>query len=123
MARLFDASLAIRRAVLPEGDTRLATGAMNVGSNWLEAGRADLAEPLLAEALEIRRAAFVEEPQHPELRLAAGWLIRCLLVRAAAGENAGLREMQARQLAEEFGFDWETEQAKARNYDYTPGPG
>lgn len=122
-ARLYGASLTILRAVLPEDDTRLAYGAINVGSNWLRAGRADLAEPLLQEALEIWRAAYVEEPQHPELRLAAGWLIRCLLVRAAAGENAGLREMQARQLAEEFGFDWEERQAKARDYDYTPGPG
>ena len=121
--RLFEISLKILRAVLPEGDTRLATAAMNVGSNWLEAGRADLAEPLLAEALEIRRAAFVEEPQHPELRLAADWLIRCLLVRAAAGENVGLREMQARQLAEEFGIDWAERQAEARQLNYTPGPG
>lgn len=122
-ARLVGASLSIWRTVLPEDDTRLATGALNTGANWLEAGRADLAEPLLAEALEIRRAAYVEEPQHPELRTAAGWLISCLLVRAAAGENAGLREMQARQLAEEFGFDWAERQAKARDYDYTPGPG
>ena len=87
--------------MLPEGDARIAYGAMNVGSNWLEAGRADLAEPRLREALEIRRAAYVAEPEHPELRTAAGWLISCLLVRAAAGEEAEANEAEARRLCDE----------------------
>lgn len=120
-ARLVGASLAILRTVLPKNDTRLAYAAMNTGVCWLQAGRADLAEELLEEALKNLRGAFIEEPQHPDLRNAAGWLISCLLVRAAAGENREKNEKKARQLAEEFRFDWESAQAKARQYPYTPG--
>ena len=106
--------------MLPEGDARLAYGAMNVGASWLEAGRADLAEPRLREALEIWRAAYVAEPEHEDLRDAAGWLTCCLLVRAAAGEEAAARKAEARRLCEEFGLDWAETQATARQYPYTP---
>ena len=68
-ARLYAASLSINREVLPPGDARIATGAMNTGAAWLEAGRADAAEPLLQEALETLRAAFEAEPDHPTCAL------------------------------------------------------
>ena len=121
-ARLYAASRAIwiRPDVLPEGDARRAYGPLNSGSNLLEAGRADEAEPLFREALGIWRAAYVAEPEHPELGLAAGWLTLCLLVRAAAGEDAAAREAEARRLADEFGLDWAEMQATARQYPYTP---
>jgi hypothetical protein len=119
-ARLFAASLRINRQVLPPGDARIAFGALNTGGTWLEAGRADRAEPLLQEALEIRRAAFVSEPDHPQLRNAAAWLTLCLLVRAAAGAEAARREAEARKLCDEFGLDWAEEQATARHYPQPP---
>lgn len=119
-ARLFEAALRIRRDVLPAGDARIATVAMNTGGMWLEASRADAAEALLQEALAIRRAAFVAEPDHPELREAAGWLTRCLLVRAAAGQDAARRAAEARALADEFRLDWAAAQAMARQYPQPP---
>ncbi|WP_101069249.1 tetratricopeptide repeat protein [Roseovarius salinarum] len=119
-ARLYEASLRINRQVLPPGDARIAFGAMNTGSKWLEAGRADRAEPLLREALEKLRAAFVAEPDHPDLRNAASWLISYLLVRAAAGADAERREAEARALADEFGLDWAERQATARQYIHPP---
>lgn len=81
-ARLQAAALRILRAALPSGDARLATVAMNTGSDWLEAGAADRAEPLLAEALEIFDEVHAEQPRHPERREAAQWLAACLLARA-----------------------------------------
>ena len=119
-ARLMQISLAIRRQVLPSGDARLAYGLMNTGSYLLEAGGAATAEPLLQEALAVRRAAYVAEPQHPDLLVTAGWLISCLLVLAAAGEDAGRRRVEARALADEFGFDWAECEAKAAQYSYDP---
>lgn len=118
--RLASASLRIWRNVLPEGDARIAYGVMNKGAFLVQDGRADEAEPLLTEALDIRRAVYVSEPQHSDLYVTADWLISCLLVRAAAGENRGKREMQARQLAEEFGFDWKQCVEKAKQYSYRP---
>jgi tetratricopeptide (TPR) repeat protein len=119
-ARLYAASLKIWRAILPPGDARLAYGALNTGAMMLESGVADRAEPLLREALEIREAAFAAQPQHPDRRLAADWLISCLLRRAQAGENRGLREMQARQLCDRYGFDFDERQKFAARYPYTP---
>ena len=84
-ARLFVISLRILRAVLPSGDARIAYGALNTGAAWLQSGAAGTAEPLLREALEIREAVFAAQPQHPDRRAAAQWLIACLLVRA--GQN------------------------------------
>lgn len=106
--------------MLPAGDARLAYGALNTGVNLLEAGAADRAEPLLQEALEIRRAAFVAEPDHPELRIAAGWLISCLLVRAAAAENRKAKTAAARNLCAEFGLDWQERLETVNRYPYTP---
>jgi hypothetical protein len=119
-ARLYAAALRIRRDVLPPGDARIATGAMNTGAAWLEAGRADAAEPLLHEALATLRDAFEAEPDHPDLRNAASWLTLCLVVRAAAGQDAARREAEARALADDFGLDWAEEQAKARRYPHPP---
>ena len=119
-ARLYAASLSIWRAVLAPDDARLAYGAMNAGAAWLESGAADRAEALLREALEIREKALAAQPRHPERVLAADWLIACLMVRARAGENRGLREMQARLLCDRYGFDFEERQAKASHNPYTP---
>lgn len=122
--RLMRASLSILRNVLPPGDARLANVLVNTGSFLLEAGRtATAAEPLLQEALAIWRAAYVVEPQHPELRIAAGWLISCLLVLAVAEEDAARRRVEARALADEFGFDWAECEAKAAQYPYDPKAG
>lgn len=115
-ARLASASLTILRNVLPPGDARLATGAMNTGATWLKSGRPDLAEPLLREALEILGAAFAAQPQHPDRLDAAGWLIACLLVRARAGVNRGAREAEAKMLCARYGFDFAERQANARQY-------
>lgn len=65
-------------------------------------------------------ALTVAEPEHPELRTAAGWLTLCLLVRAPAGEGAAARNAEARRLCDEFGFDWAERQATARHYPITP---
>lgn len=119
-ARLYAASLTIKREALPGKDARVATGALNTGAMWLEAGRADAAEELLQEAVETLRRAFVAEPEHPELRTAASWLMSCLLVRAAAGQDTARRESAARALADDFGLDWADEQAKARRYPQPP---
>jgi hypothetical protein len=70
--------------------------------------------------VEKLRAAFVAEPDHPNLRLAAFWLISCLLVRAAAGQDAAHREAAARKLCDDFGLDWAEEQATARRYINPP---
>lgn len=120
-ARLYGAGLKIWRAVLPPRDARLGYGLVNTGSGWLQAGRADLAEPLLREALELWQAVFAGQPQHPNTRKAADWLILCLLRRAAAGENRGLREMEARQLCERYGIDLETQRRLGMQYPYAPG--
>lgn len=115
-ARLYGASLTIFRKVLPPGDARLATGAMNTGATWLKSGRPDRGEDLLNEALKIWEAVFAAQPQHPDRRNAAGWLIACLLVRAHAGVNRGLREAEAKTLCARYGFDFAKRQAIARQY-------
>ena len=61
------------------------------------------------------------EPDHPQLRTAAGWLTLCLLVRATAGQDAARREAEARKLCCDFGLDWAERQAKARHYPPSPG--
>ena len=122
-ARLQGASLKIWRAVLPLGDARLGYGLMNTGAGWLKAGRADLAEPLLREALDLWQKEYAKQPQHPETRHAAGWLISCLLRRAAAGENRGRREMEARGLCAQYGFEFEAEKVTAMQYPYAPAEG
>lgn len=119
-ARLYGASLTINRAVLPPGDARLGYGLMNTGAMWLKAGRADLAEPLLREALALWQGVYAGQPQHPDTRDAADWLILCLLRRAAAGENRGKREMEARQMCDRYGFDFEARKVTAIQYPYAP---
>lgn len=119
-ARLQGASLRIYRKVLPLEDARLGYPLMNTGAMWLEAGRADLAEPLLRQALILWQKVFAMQPQHPDTRNAAGWLISCLLRRAAVGENRGLREMEARQLCERYGFELEGMKVMAMQYPYVP---
>ncbi len=118
--RLCVASLAIRRKVLPRGDTRLGNTLMNTGAQWLQTGRADLAEPLLDEAVQIEGAAYDKYTEHPEGKRTASWLISCLLTRARAGENTGAREARAMQLCKEFGFDFEERQQHALQFPYTP---
>ena len=107
--------------MLPPGDVRLAYGLKNTGATSLQTGRADLAEPLLREALELRQAVFAGQPMHPDTRDAAGWLISCLLRRAAEGQNRGLREMEARQLCDRYGFEIEVQRALGMQHPYTPG--
>lgn len=89
---------------------------MNTGSTWLKSRRPDLAEPLLREALEILEAVFAAQPLHPRRRDAAAWLIACLLVRARAGVNRGLREAEAKMLCARYGFDFDEMQANARQF-------
>ena len=110
--RLLRASLNIRRRVLPPGDARLGTALMNTGALWLKAGRADAAEPLLAEALALHEAVYARV-DHPERRAAAGWLITCLLVRAERGENRGARQAEAKVLCGRYGFEFAERQAEA----------
>ncbi len=119
-ARLYGASLRIFRAVLPPRDARLGYGLLNTGSTWLKAGRADTAEPLLREALALWQGVYAGQPQHRNTRNAASWLVSCLLRRAAAGENRGLREMQARQLCDRYGFDFEECKVIAMQFPYAP---
>ncbi len=120
-ARLFGASLAIRRAVLPPGDARLGYGLVNTGSSWLEAGRADRAEALLQEARDLLWAVHEGNAAHPEVRSAAGWLVDCLLVRARAEDNRGAREARAKRICAEVGLDFDARAAIAARYPYTPG--
>ncbi|QIE54703.1 tetratricopeptide repeat protein [Pikeienuella piscinae] len=119
-ARLYGAALAIWRAVLPASDARLAHGALNSGAMWLMGGAAEKAEPLLREALEIREAAFAAQPQHPDRRDAADWLIACLLTRARAGVNRGAKEAEAKRLCAQYGFDFKKRQSNALQYPTAP---
>lgn len=116
--RLYEAALSIRRQVLPESDARLGYSLLNVGAMSLRNGAADRAECLLEKALQIRQQAYIENPRHPEIVNAASFFVSCLLTRARAGENTGMREMRARQLCDEFGFDFEEEKRKAEQYPY-----
>ena len=119
-ARLQAASLKIMRAVLPPGDARLGYGLLSMGAGLLEVGHAYMAEPLLREGLELWQRVYTGQPQHPETRGAAGWLISCLLRRAAAGENRGLREMETRGLCAQYGFELEEKKVQAMQYPYAP---
>jgi tetratricopeptide (TPR) repeat protein len=120
-ARLFRASLHIRRAVLPPEDARVAIGLINTGAMWLSSGAPGRAEPMLREALDLWQAVHAERPRHPDTRNAADWLISCLLVRARAGEDTAEHEDEARRLCDRYGFDFAERQAIARQYPYTPG--
>jgi tetratricopeptide (TPR) repeat protein len=119
-ARLQGVSLKIRRAILPPGDARLGFATLNVGAMWVKNGDAAKAEPLLREALEIREAAFAAQPQHPDRRNAAEWLISCLLVRALGGVNRGMREAEAKILCDRYGFDYDEKVIMARQFPDTP---
>ena len=117
---LLAASLRLRRKLLPAGDARLAYGLINTGSIALKTGRADRAEPLLQEALDLRETVFAEQPEHPERIGASRWLISCLLTRARAGEGAETREAQAQALCDRYNFDIEERRQIAAQYPYTP---
>jgi tetratricopeptide (TPR) repeat protein len=119
-ARLVGASLKMWRAMPQPGNVRLGVGVMNSGLMSLTAGRADLAEPLLREALGLLEVAYVGQPQHPDMRDSAGLLVSCLVVLAAAGDNTGLREMEARQLCDRYGFEFEVRKGEAMQYPYEP---
>lgn len=113
-------ALRLWRSNLPPGDPRVARSLSNLGSCLLEYGAADLAEPLLAEALEINRAAYGRE-DHPEVVITASWLARCLMVRAAAGEDPAGREARTREVAARHGFDAEAVRQVAAATLYRPG--
>jgi tetratricopeptide (TPR) repeat protein len=119
-ARLSQAALAIRREALDPGDARLGTSLVNTGSYWLKSGSVHRAEALLREALELRQKVFAEQPQHPETRNAASWLISCLLVLARAGDDAEARRAEARALCAQYGFDFDQEIEHAKQYPRTP---
>ncbi len=121
-ARLAGAALTIRRKVLRPDDSRLAESVLNVGISRLKFRRPDLAEPLLREALGIFEAAFAAQSQHHGRRSAADGLITCLLVRARAGVNRGLREAEAKTLCARYGLDFAEMQDKARQYPDPDGP-
>lgn len=119
-ARLSQAALAIRRAVLDPGDARLGYSLMNTGGFWLQSGSVHRAEPLLREALELRQKVYAAQPQHPETRNAADWLISCLLVLARTGEDADARRAEARALCAQYGFDFDQEIEHAKQYPLAP---
>jgi tetratricopeptide (TPR) repeat protein len=119
-ARLYGISLKIQRAVLPPRDARLGYGLLNAGSTLLQAGQADLAESPLRDALDLWEEHYAAQAQHSERRGAADWLIVCLLRRAAAGENRGEREEQARQLCDRYGYSFADRTRHAMQYPYTP---
>jgi Tetratricopeptide repeat len=118
--RLTKAQLRIWRTILAPEDARLSYGLLNAGIAMLKNRAAHKAEPLLREALDIREAVYAAQPQHPERRASARWLIDCLLRRAQAGENRGVRAMQARQLCDRYGFDFDECQRTAARYPYAP---
>ncbi|WP_299861223.1 toll/interleukin-1 receptor domain-containing protein [uncultured Hoeflea sp.] len=119
-ARLSQAALVIRREVLDPGDARLGYSLVNTGSYWLQSGSANRAEALLREALELRRTVFAAQPQHPETRNAASWLISCLLVLARAGDDPDARQAGARALCAQYSFDFAEREESARQYPLAP---
>lgn len=121
-ARLYQAALGIWGELLAHDDARLGLSAMNVGASWFDAGDVARAEPLLREALTILETAFAPQPQHPHRRSAAEWLILCLLVRARAGVNTGLKEAEAKRLCAQYGFDYDERVAHTRTYPDAPPP-
>lgn len=112
--RLSAAALAIRRRVLDPGDANLGSSLMNTGAYWLKSGSAARAEPLLREALELRQTVFAAQPQHPETRLAADWLISCLLTLARVGDRPEVLKAEARALCGQYGYDFAEREAVAR---------
>lgn len=119
-ARLSQAALAIRRNVLDPGDARLGYSLISTGAYWLKSGSADRAEALLREALELRRNVHAAQPQHPDTRGAADWLISCLLVLARAGDDADTRRAKARALCEQYGFDFNQHIEYAKQFPLAP---
>jgi len=90
-----------------------------LGSFLLEARRPAEAEPMLREALAIRRAAFDDEtPQHDRTRGTAEWLAACLLTREILGhplpDGAGPREVEAPRLCEDYHHDLDDCRSHAR---------
>jgi len=119
-ARLQGAALRIFRSILPQSDSRLGTAAMNVGSMWLKNGDAARAEDLLRESLTICETVFAAQPQHPDRRNAAGWLILCLIVRARGGVNRGKRQAEAKMLCDRYGFEYDDMVNTARQFPHAP---
>lgn len=108
-------ALAIWRKVLPPGDARLGFALNNTGSFHLWPGQAGAALPLLAEALELRRAAYGRD-NHPEVTNTASWLVICHLVLA---RRDPAQEAEAKRVAQAFKLDWDEAQRLAAQY---PGP-
>ncbi|MEQ8480493.1 MAG: tetratricopeptide repeat protein [Hoeflea sp.] len=119
-ARLSAVALAIRRQVLDPGDARLGFSLLSTGAYWLKSGSAASAEPLLRETLEIRKTVFAAQPQHPETRNAADWLILCLLTLARAGDRPDARQAEARALCERYGFDFAEQEEMAKQFPLQP---
>ncbi len=118
--RLCEFSLTIWRQVLPAGDARLGYGLMNTGSMALTSGAAERAEPLLSEALHLWRSVYIDGHKPGEFVATADWLVSGLLTRARVGEDAAVRQAQARALCDEFGFDYDREVEQAKEFSYTP---
>ena len=119
-ARLSAAALAIHRRVLDPGDANLGHSLMNTGSYWLKSGAATEAEPLLREALQLWQTVFAAQPQHPDTRGVADWLISCLLTLARAGDRPDARRVEARALCDRYGFDFDREVEHARQFPLQP---
>ncbi|MEO0819288.1 MAG: tetratricopeptide repeat protein, partial [Pseudomonadota bacterium] len=87
------------------GDPALGFSLNNLGGMLVEAGRLAEAEPLLAEALEIARAAHdAENPAHPFTRATAEWLAICLAARDRL-EGGPARAGRVRALCKERALD------------------
>ncbi len=118
-AEAYQAALDIRRQVPGVNRASLATSAVNVGSSWLEAGRADRALRLLQEAHGIHAEIF-DDPQAPALRASAGWLFSCLLTLARAGQDPEANRAEAERLCRAHGLDWAEHQRLAEQYRIAP---
>lgn len=119
-ARLSAAGLAIHRRVLDPGDANLGFSLTNTGAYWLKSGAAARAEPLLREALELRQTVFAAQPQHPDTRNAAEWLVSCLLTLARAGDQPEARRAEGLALCGQYGFDFAQKEKIARQYPLQP---
>jgi len=116
-AGLYARSLAIRRQVLPAGDARLGYGLMNLGAARLRLGRANAAEPLLRQALALWETVHADRPHHEDRRIAADWLVSCLLVLARverAKAQIQARRAEAQAICDAYGFDFTKEIAYAQ---------
>ena len=119
-ARLYEAALAIHRGILEPGDFRLGGTMINTGATWLQSGAAARAKPLLCEALELLQTVFAAQPQHPDTRLAAGWMISCLLTLARAGDWPESRRAETRALCDQYSFDFAEREEVAKQYPLQP---